>query len=98
LVKRKKIVVKKEIVQKIRFSNLERLYTVQEVAEYLKVCKKTVYNWIELGRLRAVQCEKAIRIPESAIVEFLEKNQTCVDIFPFKRPVKWQERLSSGRD
>ena len=82
----KKIVLKiKKGTLRQSTSHLEKIYTVAEVAEYLKVCKKTVYNWIALGHLRAVQCEKALRVPESAILEFLEKNKTCVDIFPFKR-------------
>jgi len=55
-----------------------RLYTVSEVAQLLRISKRTVYSYIACGYLRAIQVNerKAIRIPEDALQEFLQKNQT----------------------
>ncbi|GEM_PF-1363461 len=54
----------------------EKIYKIKEVAEILKVSYKTVYNWIELGYLKAVKIEKTLRVPESALEEFLKENIT----------------------
>jgi len=55
---------------------IERIYRVKDVAKILKVSYKTVYNWIELGHLKAVKIEKTLRVPESALEEFLKENLT----------------------
>lgn len=57
-----------------------KYYKVNEVATLFKVSTRTVYNWIDAGYLRAVRVgdgkKGTIRIPESAIKEFLHKYQT----------------------
>jgi excisionase family DNA binding protein len=55
---------------------VERIYKIKEVADILKVSHKTVYNWIELGHLKAIKVEKTLRVPESALEEFLKENIT----------------------
>ena len=60
---------------------LETLYTVKEVAGILRVNRKTIYNWIDQGRIRAVkftenQKNRYVRIPESAIQKFIVQNET----------------------
>ena len=42
-------------------------YTVDEVAEIMRVKKKTVYGWIKADKLRAVKAGKAYRIPAAAV-------------------------------
>jgi len=59
----------------------EKYYTVAEVAEMFRVSRRTVYNWVQYGYLRAVkvggdESKSVIRIPESALREFIEKFQT----------------------
>jgi len=63
------------------------LYTVEEVAKILKLSKRTIYTYVELGYLRAVQVseKKAIRIPKEALEEFLKVNQTVFAITPLTR-------------
>jgi excisionase family DNA binding protein len=64
-----------------------KLYTVDEVAQFLKLSKRTVYSYIQFGYLRAIQVgeKKALRIPDDALREFLEKNQTVTEILPRPR-------------
>jgi len=64
-----------------------KLYTVDEVAQLLKLSKRTIYSYIQFGYLRAIQAKekKALRIPEDALQEFLEKNQTVTEILPRPR-------------
>ena len=48
-----------------------QLLTVAEVAQRLSVCRRTVWNWIQDGKIRTVHLGKhLIRIPEACAVEF----------------------------
>ncbi|MEO2082528.1 MAG: helix-turn-helix domain-containing protein [Desulfurobacteriaceae bacterium] len=56
-----------------------RFYTVKEVAVITGRSVPTIYNWIDMGFLKAVKVgsetsKGAVLIPESALQEFLEKN------------------------
>jgi excisionase family DNA binding protein len=64
-----------------------KLYTIDEVAQILRLSKRTVYSYIQFGYLRAIQVgeKKALRIPDDALREFLEKNQTVQEILPRPR-------------
>ena len=65
---------------------MDKLYTVSEAAEILRVQRDTVYNLIKRGDLPAIRMGRTIRIPESAfrVTENTapEKRET-----PDKRPV-----------
>ena len=50
----------------------ERYATLPEVAERLKVSRRTVYRWIKSGELRAYKFANEYRITESALKDFLE--------------------------
>lgn len=54
---------------------MEKLYTPEEVAANLKVNKKTVYNWIREGRLKAVKIGHLWRISESELNRLLGGEQ-----------------------
>jgi excisionase family DNA binding protein len=47
----------------------KEFYTVKEAAEYFNVSKRTIYNWIDAGIIRAVQVgnKSVIRIPASEL-------------------------------
>lgn len=49
----------------------EKLYTVKEVATHFRVSRQAVYDWITAGRLRALRIGERVRIPESALQEFV---------------------------
>jgi excisionase family DNA binding protein len=67
-----------------------KFYTVDEVAQILRLSKRTVYSYIEAGYIRAIQVgeRKALRIPEDALQEFLKLNQTTFEIVPLPRRAK----------
>lgn len=44
-----------------------KLYTPKEVAEILKLNRKTIYNYIESGRLKTVQFGREHRITEEEL-------------------------------
>lgn len=54
-------------------SPMEPLLTVEQVAGYLHLSRTTVYRLIWSGSLRTVKVGSRIRIPESAIAEYLGK-------------------------
>ena len=53
----------------------ERYATLPEVAERLKVSRRTVYRWIKSGDLKAYQFGREYRITESALKNFLEAHE-----------------------
>jgi excisionase family DNA binding protein len=67
-----------------------KLYTVYEVAQILRLSRRTVYSYIEAGYIRAIQVgeKKALRIPEDALQEFLKLNQTVFEIVPLSKRTK----------
>jgi excisionase family DNA binding protein len=54
----------------------ERYATLPEVAERLKVSRRTVYRWIKNGDLDAYQFGREYRITESALKDFLKAHRT----------------------
>ena len=54
----------------------ERLYTPQEIAEYLRVDPGTVYRWLRSGELEAIKFSREYRITESQLKNFLEEHRT----------------------
>ena len=54
----------------------EQLYTLQEVADYLKVDVRTVYRWLREGELNALRFRREYRISESDLRDFLERHRT----------------------
>lgn len=54
----------------------EKMYTVQEVAQQLRVSERTVRNWVERGELRVFRIGKrGYRIPESDLLAFIESRK-----------------------
>ena len=51
----------------------EKYYTIQEVADLLKVVYLTVYRWIQVGKLKAFKAEKQYRIKHSDFDNFLKE-------------------------
>ncbi|MFA5378632.1 MAG: helix-turn-helix domain-containing protein [Dehalococcoidia bacterium] len=47
----------------------KELLRPDEVAAYLGVDRKTVYLWVQLGKLEAVKYERLIRIPREAVIK-----------------------------
>lgn len=49
------------------------VYTVLEVAEILSVTRRTIYNYIDSGQLKAIKIGKYWRITEDNLKNFLDK-------------------------
>lgn len=53
----------------------ERYYTIDEVADMLKVVYMTVYRWIKQGKLKAFRVGKKYMIKKSDIENLIEKSK-----------------------
>jgi excisionase family DNA binding protein len=56
----------------------ERLYTIKEVTEVLKVSQATVYRMMYSGRLPRVKIGKSVRIPVSAVEAVIKENTQSI--------------------
>lgn len=52
---------------------MQEFYTPQEIAKILKVPRKTVYTWLQQGKLQGVKAGDLWRIPKEALDAFLKK-------------------------
>lgn len=50
--------------------------TVQEVADYLKVSRPTVYRLVKKGKIQHIKVEGSIRIKPSDLESFIERQTT----------------------
>jgi excisionase family DNA binding protein len=54
----------------------ETYYTLQEIADRLKVHYRTVYRWVHAGKLQAYKFGQDWRVKESDLKEFIERHRT----------------------
>ncbi len=54
---------------------MEDYYTIEEVAQKLRVTRTTVYRWMHSGALRYVMAGERRRIPQSALDAFLREGR-----------------------
>ncbi len=54
---------------------MEDYYTIEEVAQKLRVNRVTIYRWMQSGALRYVMAGERRRIPQSALDEFLREGR-----------------------
>lgn len=52
-----------------------KLYTLQEVADILKVSRQTIYNYVTAKKLKATKYGKEYRVTEENLKEFIEKGR-----------------------
>src|SRR5260370_30599093 len=65
-----------KIVEKRGVRSMEEVYTVQEVAQNLKVSERTVRNWIESGELPAFPIGKrGYRISKADLQAFIDERK-----------------------
>lgn len=48
-----------------------RVYTLDEVAEILQLTKRTLYNYVKAGKLKAVKVGKYWRVSSENLQEFI---------------------------
>lgn len=51
------------------------LYTPEEVAERLKVTRRSVYTWLQAGKLRGLRAGDQWRVAEADLMAFLQRGQ-----------------------
>ncbi len=56
-----------------------KVYTLDEVAEILKVTKRTLYNYVKAGTLHAVKMGKYWRVPEESLQAFISTGTPILD-------------------
>lgn len=56
-----------------------KVYTLDEVAEIMKVTKRTLYNYIKAGTLHAVKVGKYWRVSEESLQDFISNGSPVVD-------------------
>lgn len=63
------------MISYIKSMDEEKYYSIQEVADMLKVTYLTVYRWIQAGKLEAYKVEKQYRIALQELQSFMEKRK-----------------------
>lgn len=53
----------------------DEYYTIQEVADKLKVAYLTVYRWVQSGKLKAVKAGKQHRITKNELSSFINNQK-----------------------
>lgn len=56
-----------------------RVYTLDEVADIMKVTKRTLYNYIKAGTLKAVKMGKYWRVSEESLQAFISNGTPVVE-------------------
>jgi len=59
-----------QLEQRIR---AKELWTINETADFLGVCRETIRQRVAAGSLSAIRPAREIKIPAGAIVNYLEK-------------------------
>ncbi len=54
-----------------------KLYTLQEVADILRVSRQTIYNYVTAGRLKATKYGKEYRVTEEILQEFIKNGRNA---------------------
>lgn len=49
-----------------------KLYTLQEVADILRVSRQTIYNYVTAKKLRATKYGKEYRVTDNDLQEFIK--------------------------
>lgn len=52
-----------------------KVYTLEELVELLKVTKRTLYNYIKEGKLKAVKMGKYWRVTQKQLDAFLNEGE-----------------------
>ena len=50
----------------------DKLYTLQEVADYLRVTRQTIYNYVAAKKLKAFKAGREYRVTEEELQAFIK--------------------------
>ncbi len=54
-----------------------KLYTLQEVADILRVSRQTIYNYVTAKRLKATKLAKEYRVTEEDLQDFIKNGRNA---------------------
>ena len=54
-----------------------KLYTLQEVADVLRVSRQTIYNYVTAKRLKATKLAKEYRVIEEDLQDFIKNGRNA---------------------
>ena len=57
-------------------AKIEKVYTLEELTELLHITRRSLYNYIKDGKLKAVKIGREWRVTEETLDEFLHKGTT----------------------
>lgn len=53
---------------------LDKFYTIDELAELLKVSRKTIVRYVQSGKIKSYKFKREYRISQEQFTEFLDNN------------------------
>jgi len=54
----------------------DEYYTLQEVADMLKISYMTVFRWVKVGKIKTVKIGKQHRVKKEVLEKFIESNHS----------------------
>ena len=64
-----------KLVQTKGVDKVEKRYTIDETAKYLRVSQATIYRWLNIGKLKSSKIEQKHLIAASEIKRLLEEGE-----------------------
>jgi excisionase family DNA binding protein len=55
---------------------MDRLLTIDDLADWLQVKPRTIYQWVHEGYLPVVKLGSAVRFKQASIAEWVKKRET----------------------
>lgn len=52
-------------------ARIEKIYTLEEISDLIKITRRTLYDYVKTGKLKAVKIGRTWRVTEKQLEEFL---------------------------
>lgn len=52
-------------------AKIEKVYTLEEISDLIKITRRTLYDYVKTGKLKAVKIGRTWRVTEKQLEEFL---------------------------
>ena len=52
-------------------AKIEKVYTLEEISYLIKITRRTLYDYVKTGKLKAVKIGRTWRVTEKQLEEFL---------------------------
>ena len=80
------------------FKELPEFLTVKQVMEILQVSERTLWRIISSGELEATHCDRKVKIPKLALLEYLQERNVLnwEDVERIKRETRKELKLKMG--